>query len=83
MEKPAGNMSLITCKLKSRTIKAELSPWATAVFFPGGGGHKHTICLKNALKHTIFFRKCRKHTISAGLGGGGQVPPLALPCGRP
>jgi len=28
-------------------------------------------------------QKVKKHTISASQGGGGQVPPLAFPCGRP
>jgi len=51
--------------------------------FPGGGP-KHTICLKNALKHTIFIQKSRKtYYIGRPRGGGRQVPPLALPCGRP
>jgi len=35
---------------------------------PRGGGQK---------------QKVKKHTISASQGGGGQVPPLAFPCGRP
>jgi hypothetical protein len=30
---------------------------------PGGGGQKHTICLKNPPKHTIFFKKVKKHII--------------------
>jgi len=47
--------------------------------FPGGW-QKHTIGLKNALKNTSFIQKSQK-TILAGQGG--QVPPLALPCGRP
>jgi len=34
-------------------------------------------------KNILFsFKKVKKHTILAGQGGG-QVPPLALPCGRP
>jgi len=49
--------------------------------FPGGGGQKQTICLKNTKRDTIVLEKIDKHTIL--LGQGGQKPPLALPCGRP
>jgi len=40
--------------------------------FPGGGGQKHTICLKNTKKTYHFARP-----------GGGARAPFALPCGRP
>jgi len=47
--------------------------------FPGG--QKHTIGLKMPENILFSFKKVKKHTILAGQGG--QVPPLALPCGRP
>jgi hypothetical protein len=72
----------------SYSIKVGLGTWAYADFFPeegkifqGGGGQKHTICLKNAQKHTIFFQKSKKkHTILAGQRGmGGKRPLLPSP----
>ena len=74
--------------MKPKKDLCTLSPWASADFFPGegkifqGGGQKHTICPKNTKKDTIFVLKSQKHTILASQGGG-QGPPLALPCGRP
>ena len=62
--------------------------WASTDFFPGRakfsrGGQKHNICLKSALKDTIFLKKSAKTYYFGQPGGGGQGPPLALPCGRP
>ncbi len=51
--------------------------------FSRGWGAK-TYCLpKNALKHTIFFQKSRNTYCNCRPRGGGQMPPLILPCGRP
>jgi len=56
--------------------------WASADFFFWGKifsrGTYHLP--KNIL---FSFEKVKKHCLLAGQGGGGQVPPLALPCGRP
>ena len=53
-------------------------------FFPGEGkifqvGGKNILFALKTLKRYYFPQK---HTILAGQGGG-QEPPLALPCGRP
>jgi len=50
--------------------------------FPGGAGgrgQKHTICLKTC----YFHSKKSKNILFWPSKGGGRVPPLALPCGRP
>jgi len=67
-----------------------LQPWESVDFFsregqnfPGGGGQKHTICLKTVKEHTIFIQKSQKTFYFGRPRGGGQLPTLALPCGRP
>jgi len=64
--------------------------WASADSFPQGrakfsrGGGKTYYLPKNTPKKMLFSsKKVEKHTIVAGQEGGGQGPPLALPCGRP
>jgi len=59
---------------------------ASADFFPGEGKifqvwQKYTISLKMAKNILFSFKKVEEHTILAK--GGGQVPPLALPCECP
>jgi hypothetical protein len=57
--------------------------------FPGEGKFsrdgKNILFALKKLKVILFsFKKIDKHTFLVGQGrGGGQVPPLALPCGRP
>jgi len=49
--------------------------------FPGGD--KNILFAKKMPKNMLFsFKKVKKHTILVWGGGGGQVPPLALPFGR-
>jgi len=44
------------------------------------GGQKHIICLK--MPYILFSFKKSKNILFWSAKGG-QVPPLALPCGRP
>jgi len=74
-------------KMLESNVYQTLLQWASADFFlgrakfSGGRGQKHTICLKMTKNILFSFIKVEKCTIFAGQGE--QVPPLALPCGRP
>jgi hypothetical protein len=69
-------------------IPAPILTWASSDFFPGEGknfpgGQEPTFCLKSNEKDTIFPKKSLKTYYFWPARGGGQGPPLALPCGRP
>jgi len=54
----------------------------TADLFPVEG--KNILLALEMSKNILFsLKKVEKHTILAGQEGGGQVPSLFLPCGRP
>jgi hypothetical protein len=60
---------------------SSVSPWTSADFIPGGRGQKTYFLLKKYLKNTFSFIKVEK--ILFWPAKKGQVPPLALRCGRP
>jgi hypothetical protein len=52
--------------------------------FSRGGKTYYVFALKTLKTYYFPLKKSQKHTILAGQGeGGGQGPPLALPCGHP
>ncbi len=64
------------------------SSWASADFFPGegkifqGGAKIYYLPIKCLKTYNFLSKKSKKHTILVSQGGG-AMPPLALPCGRP